>query len=279
MRRHRFHRLMLLLILLIGSLLLAAPAVAAPPSQEGGIHVVQPGETLAAIAYRYGVSLSSLVSANGLSNPDFIFWGQRLVIPGASSASTAVSGGAIHVVQAGEGLAAIALRYGVSASALAQANGIGNPDLIYVGQRLTVPTAGGSASGGGYSAAPLPAVVHSDGIWIDINLSQQALAVYDGSVPIYQGLVSTGLANTPTPTGSYTINRKVESQRMTGPGYDLPNVPWVMYFTDRGHAIHGTYWHASFGIPMSHGCVNMPSADAQWLYDIAPKGTKVVIHY
>ena len=63
---------------------------------------------------------------------------------------------------------------------------------------------------------------------------------------------------------------------MTGPGYDLKDVPWVMYFY-KGYSFHGTYWHTTFGQPMSHGCVNMITEDAKWLFDWAPKGTKVEI--
>jgi len=64
---------------------------------------------------------------------------------------------------------------------------------------------------------------------------------------------------------------------MTGPGYDLANVPWTMFFY-AGYAIHGTYWHNNFGHPMSHGCVNMTTTEAKWLYEWAPKGTLVVVH-
>ena len=63
---------------------------------------------------------------------------------------------------------------------------------------------------------------------------------------------------------------------MTGPGYDLPDVPWTMYFY-QDYGIHGTYWHHNFGHPMSHGCVNMQTDDAKWLYDWAPLGTSVLI--
>jgi lipoprotein-anchoring transpeptidase ErfK/SrfK len=65
---------------------------------------------------------------------------------------------------------------------------------------------------------------------------------------------------------------------MSGPGYNLPNVPYTMYFY-RGYAIHGTYWHNNFGSPMSHGCVNLATPDAQWLYNWAPMHTRVVSHY
>ena len=58
--------------------------------------------------------------------------------------------------------------------------------------------------------------------------------------------------------------------------YDLPNVPYVMYFY-RGYGLHGTYWHNNFGTPMSHGCVNLTLADAKWLYEWAPQGARVVV--
>ena len=70
---------------------------------------------------------------------------------------------------------------------------------------------------------------------------------------------------------------------MRGPGYDLPGVPYVMYFygggiaKSRGYGIHGTYWHNNFGHPMSHGCVNMPTAEAEWAYYWSDYGTPVIV--
>ena len=64
-----------------------------------------------------------------------------------------------------------------------------------------------------------------------------------------------------------------------GECYYVPDVPWVMYFTDWGHALHGTYWHSNFGHVMSHGCVNLPLDFAEWLYNWTPYGTPVVVHY
>jgi lipoprotein-anchoring transpeptidase ErfK/SrfK len=78
--------------------------------------------------------------------------------------------------------------------------------------------------------------------------------------------------------GRFRIQTKLRSTRMSGPGYNLPNVPYTMYFY-RGYAIHGTYWHNNFGHPMSHGCVNMRTGDAAWVYNWAPVGTTVVTHY
>jgi lipoprotein-anchoring transpeptidase ErfK/SrfK len=63
---------------------------------------------------------------------------------------------------------------------------------------------------------------------------------------------------------------------MSGPGYNLPNVLWTMYFY-KGYGRHGTYWHNNFGQLMSHGSVNMRDEDAKWLFDWAPRGTSVLV--
>ena len=89
-------------------------------------------------------------------------------------------------------------------------------------------------------------------------------------------LVSTGVASMPTPLGEHRILRKVRSQVMSGPGYYLPNVEYVSYFL-KGYAIHGTYWHNNFGRPMSHGCVNLTNQDAKWIFEWAPRGTRVLV--
>ena len=114
--------------------------------------------------------------------------------------------------------------------------------------------------------------------WIDVDLSNQKLVAYQGDTPVYWVTVSTGLPGTPTVTGQYHIYVKYPAQTMSGPGYYLPDVPYVMYFYE-GYGIHGTYWHNNFGHPMSHGCVNTPTPDAQWLYNWADVGTLVNVHY
>ena len=65
---------------------------------------------------------------------------------------------------------------------------------------------------------------------------------------------------------------------MSGPGYYLPNVEWVMYFY-QGYGLHGTYWHSNFGQPMSHGCVNLTNDDARWFYEFASLGTPVHVKW
>lgn len=114
--------------------------------------------------------------------------------------------------------------------------------------------------------------------WIDINLSQQMLYAFEGETLVASFLVSTGLPDTPTVTGTYHVWVKLLYDDMAGPGYYLPAVPYVMYFY-RGYGIHGTYWHSNFGYPMSHGCVNMETSQAGWLYNWAFVGIPVHIHY
>jgi lipoprotein-anchoring transpeptidase ErfK/SrfK len=116
-----------------------------------------------------------------------------------------------------------------------------------------------------------------DDRWIDIDLSEQKLAAYEGDTLVLSAAVSTGLPGAPTPPGEFRIYRRVPIQVMAGPGYYLPNVEYVAYFY-RDYAIHATYWHDNFGQPMSHGCVNMRTADARWLYEWAPIGTPVRVH-
>ena len=117
--------------------------------------------------------------------------------------------------------------------------------------------------------------------WIDVNLSTQTIVAYEGDTPVFSTLVSTGMWNFPTVTGDFHTYLKYESQDMNGYllGYDyyLTDVPYVMYFYE-DYAIHGAYWHNSFGTPMSHGCVNVSPVDAGWLFEWAPVGTLVSVH-
>jgi len=128
------------------------------------------------------------------------------------------------------------------------------------------------------TATMAPPSIPSNIRWIDVDLTAQSLTAYEGLTPVRTTLVSTGLPYTPTPIGQYYIEVRLRYDDMSGPGYYLPNVPYVMYFY-RGFGLHGTYWHANFGHPMSHGCINLPTSEAEWLYDWAAVGTFVNIHY
>lgn len=260
---------MVVLFLVLG----VVPTTAAQPLTDGGAYTVRAGDTLTAIAARFGVSPAALASANGIANPNLIYVGQRLTIPGASGATP---GGATqpaafegyYIVQPGDTLSKIAARYGATVQTLMSLNGLSNPDRIWVGQRLRIG-----------KAAPAPSQpAPTAGRWIDVNLRTQRLTAFQGNTPVFSALISGGLPRTPTVVGRFAIYTKLTSTRMTGPGYDLPGVPYTMYFY-RGYAIHGTYWHNNFGHPMSHGCVNMRTQDAAWLFNWASIGTPVVTHW
>jgi len=144
---------------------------------------------------------------------------------------------------------------------------------------------------------------------IDVNLTTQTLTCSEYDRVVFQTAISSGWAglsaneSTTTPTGHYNIEVKMPSKHMGNANlaaslddYVLPGVPWDSFFTDKGHAFHGTYWHDNFGATMSHGCINMRTEEAKWLFrwnlppasfdDISKQthskigfGTQVDIHY
>jgi lipoprotein-anchoring transpeptidase ErfK/SrfK len=97
-------------------------------------------------------------------------------------------------------------------------------------------------------------------------------------------VISSGKKATPTIKGTFRIYLKRSVHTMVGVDpssgkviYRTPNVRWISYFK-AGYALHATYWHNNFGTPMSHGCVNMRTKDAKYLYNWAPMGTLVIVH-
>lgn len=150
-----------------------------------------------------------------------------------------------------------------------------------------------------YVAAPYVTILYDEGdrtIWeheysttslkkIVINKTTQELRAYEDDIVVHEFLISTGLELTPTPNGTFTVFKKTPSRYMQGPipgladqqEYDLPGVPWNLYFTHGGAVIHGAYWHTSFGQQYSHGCVNLAPDDARTLYSWADLGTKVIV--
>jgi lipoprotein-anchoring transpeptidase ErfK/SrfK len=109
---------------------------------------------------------------------------------------------------------------------------------------------------------------------IDVNLSTQILTCYENEAEIFSTKISSGVTGLyDTPSGRFNIMVKLPSRRMSAADRAasddqnvLAGVPWCSFFTDKGHAFHGTYWHDNFGVPMSHGCINMRNEDAKWLF-------------
>jgi lipoprotein-anchoring transpeptidase ErfK/SrfK len=136
---------------------------------------------------------------------------------------------------------------------------------------------------------------------IEIDLTNQRLYAFEGSEKKFDFLISSGLWGR-TPTGEFRIWIKVRYTKMEGGSkklgtyYYLPNVPFDMFFYNnavpkyQGYGIHGTYWHSNFGHPMSHGCINLRTEDAEKLFywadpsfvgkpvKNANQGTRIVIY-
>jgi LysM repeat protein len=306
----------------------------------GETYIVQPGDTLFAIAARYGLNVNDLAAANGINNGYWVYPGQQLIIPTAppfpnppawaERANPAIEPRFVnftsppaagnYTVQPGDTLYNIADHFGVAIIDLQAANNLSTfGQAIYAGQRLIIPRDAmaspiesflnrpalhappawtevdappqpwrpfamqspplyGSGPLQPYSARPNPASER----WIDVDLTRQSLIAYEGQRPVFRTRISSGLPQFPTVVGTFSIYVKYEMADMAGGAgddeYFLPAVPYVMYFQGN-YGLHGTYWHHNFGQPMSHGCVNMFTPDAQWLFNWAPVGAKVVTHY
>jgi lipoprotein-anchoring transpeptidase ErfK/SrfK len=117
--------------------------------------------------------------------------------------------------------------------------------------------------------------------WIEVNLAEQTLAVYQDHRLVFATMIASGVEPFWTRPGVFQIGKKIESETMRNNDpsdfYYLDNVPWTMYF-DGPRALHGAYWRTRFGYPQSHGCVNLSVGDAQWIYNWAQEGDWVYVH-
>ncbi len=119
--------------------------------------------------------------------------------------------------------------------------------------------------------------------WIEINLYEQTLGVYENGKLLFATLIASGVEPYYTRPGLFKIEEKKPLETMQGAfeagkvdAYYLEDVPWTMYF-DQARALHGAYWRTMFGYPQSHGCVNLSLGDAHWLYDWAKEGDWVYV--
>ncbi len=129
----------------------------------------------------------------------------------------------------------------------------------------------------------LPPEGVTNGRWIEVNLFEQTIAVYDQHELVYATLIASGLDPFFTRPGLFSIYKKLESTPMSGAFeadrsdfYYLEDVPWTMYY-DEARALHGAYWRTAFGFPQSHGCVNLSPGDAHWIFNWAQMGDWVYV--
>jgi len=134
------------------------------------------------------------------------------------------------------------------------------------------------------SPAQTPPEGVDNGRWIEINLYQQTLSVYEDGRLLFATLASTGFEPYYTQPGLFQVREKKEFDTMTGAFasgkvdyYMLEDVPWTIYY-DGPRAMHGAYWHVNFGYEVSHGCVNLSVGDAHWLYEWVNVGDWVYVH-
>jgi len=150
-------------------------------------------------------------------------------------------------------------------------------------------TADGDYLNSGAVFVPDRADEYSGG-WLDVDLNAPArVTVYEGSEPIKSFLTIKGAGPRPTPTGVFTILRRVANETMNsdtigiprfGPGgYYLTNVLFTQYFTGDGASLHYNYWSSMWGYAGSHGCLGLSYGDSSFLWDWAHVGTPLVIHY
>jgi len=136
-------------------------------------------------------------------------------------------------------------------------------------------------------ARVIPNPTPPDGVtgnrWIEINLFEQTLAVYDQGELVFATLIASGLEPFWTQPGTFQIYEKHETTPMRGSfeadrsdAYYLEDVPWTMYYDD-ARALHGAYWRTNLGFPQSHGCVNLSVGDSHWLFDWAQVGDWVYV--
>lgn len=252
------------------------------------------GDTLFLLAGKHGVSLSRLMSINGFSSEEWFYEGQELLVPRAPTPQpahpvsslqpvppiTEMQPGrtrpAVHTLQAGELLPDIAQWYGVHPAALARLNDLQNNSILESGRAMRIPSANAlellEVIARRLDRARYPARTER---WVAGDLNQQMAIAYEGVRPVRAFVISSGVDDSPTVTGTFRIWAKIAMQdmrggnRAAGTSYHVTEVKHVQY-SHEDYAFHGTYWHSNFGTPMSRGCINMTEEDARWLFDGAP---------
>jgi LysM repeat protein len=276
---------------------LARPAEAAEPA-DPIIYIVQPGDSLYQIGLRYGVNWIDIMQANNLTG-SIIYSGQQLIIPLNEPAPAPTPSptddppadnpppapppaeATTYTVQRGDILNRIAQRFGVTVSALASANNLVNPSLIYAGQVLIIP--GPNDTSDDSAGAPPPPSGSNKLILVDI--SEQRMYVYQDNALVWQWVVSTGEPGLDTQPGSYTVLDKIPNAYAATWNLWMPNwlgIYWAGYLENGIHALPilwngARLWDGYLGTKVSFGCIILGVDEAQTLFDWAEVGTTVTI--
>jgi lipoprotein-anchoring transpeptidase ErfK/SrfK len=156
-------------------------------------------------------------------------------------------------------------------------------NAIYDNQPIYIPTVNQNILGDSIS------MPNATAKRIEVDLTTQRLYGFENNNKVFDFTISSGKWNR-TPNGTFQVWAKVRSQKMSGGSKDLgtyyylPNVPYILFFYNNkvakslGYSLHGTYWHNNFGVPMSHGCINMRTTDVSQIYNWAGIGTTITIY-
>ena len=214
-------------------------------------YVVRRGDTLTGIAQRFGVSLAELARANGLSTTSYVYVGQRLRVPvveASGNAAGTASTQRVYVVRAGDTLSSIALRFGVSLSALVEMNQLEDPSRIYVGQRLIIPAEGAEG----------PAPQEGQGLQFIVSVSKQTCWLYRGRQLLYTWRCSTGRPGYPTRYGTFRIQSKIPIAYGSAWNIYMPYWLGIYWAGSTENGIHGLPWDAATGAKVWQGLVGQP---------------------
>jgi len=245
----------------------------APDSSGTVIHTVAWGETLARIAARYGSSVEEIVAANNLAGADFIYAGQRLVIPAGSSRVAAGTPGATHVVQPGETVYRIGLAYGVSSDALIRANNLPASGEVYAGEVLSIPAAGAQAAPPAAQQAGTYQVQSGDtlyaiGVQWGVSVSDLMAANNLIATSIYTGQILRlpGAANANgtgyTPSDATTAHVVMRGETLTSIAARYGISPWVLAQTNNIANPSLLYVGQVLSIPQADALTSSPPAPA-----------------
>lgn len=257
-------------------------------------HIVQPGDTLYALAARFAVSASDLKRWNDLTDDSLLQVGDELLLaegaaPGEAELAnagppigepTAVGPVALPesprdqtvTVQPGDTLSSIAAAHGTTANTLLRLNGL-DGDFLSAGQSLRIPRAGQGPSG----------LVGAKRIEVDV--SEQRMYVWQGDTLVWNFTISTGLPGYGTRRGTFAVQSKVPKAWSSAWQLWMPNWLGIYWAGGSENGIHALpiingqrLWGGYLGTPISYGCVVLGIADAEALYQWAEMGTPVVIH-
>ncbi len=265
---------------------LTIPGTGSTSTQGNSYYVVTAGDTLSGIAARHGTTTQTLVQANGLASANLIYVGQRLVIPGggstpsSSSPSTSSSTTGYYTVQAGDTVSSIAVRHGVTAWSIVQANHLANANFIYVGQRLVIP-------GSSVPATEVQPVSSGTNKRILIDLSEQRMYVYQDGGLLYTWVTSTGMPGAETIPGNFKVLDKLPSAYAYTWGLQMPYWLGIYWAGSLENGIHALpimadgriLWDGYLGQPVSYGCIILSTENARTLYNWAEVDTPVDIQY